>query len=181
MRALLRLLPWLLGALAVAVAVHLASVACLPQLVMERAMARMGAVNAIHHGPRATAERHGVVRPSPDLLYSVCPYDLSKAALFVGAPVPRDTYWSVSLFDDSTNNFYTLNDREVGNDREVALVLVDKHSPLVVRVGTDGAKPRAVSSPTTHGLVVFRTLVNDERRLGELDAIRRQARCRPLG
>ena len=87
-------LPYIAGALVTAVAVHLGTLYYLPHLVMDKAMTQMGAVNAIHHGLRATASKRGVVRPSPDLLYSVCPYDLSGGApLHVTAPVPPGTYW----------------------------------------------------------------------------------------
>ncbi|MGH6871071.1 MAG: DUF1254 domain-containing protein [Rhizomicrobium sp.] len=169
MRAL-RLLPWLLATLVVAAAVHVASVWYLPHLVMTRAMARMGAVNAIHHGARATAAIHGVVRPSPDLLYSVCPFDVSERPLHVIAPVPAGTYWSVSVFDDATNNIFVRNDSQTKGtvDFFIAGPHQDKEPAGEV-----------VHAPGVRGLVVFRTLVNDEHRFAELDAARRKAACVP--
>jgi uncharacterized membrane protein len=34
-----------------------------------------------------------------------------------------------------------------------------------------------ISAPSTKGLVLFRTLINDDARLAEIDAQRREARC----
>lgn len=171
---MVRWISWIVLVLAVAMVTHLASIHYLPHSVMNRAMARMGAVNTIHHGARATAEKQGVVRPSPDLLYSVCPFDLSRGPLHVTAPVPPGTYWSVSMFDSETNNFFVENDRQV-KDGKIDLV-----------VDGPGVQPTAflvlnrVDSPTRTGLVVFRTLVNDEKNLAAVDAARKKAKCEPL-
>lgn len=166
----MRWLPWILATLVVAMAVHVGSVWVLPHVVMSRALAQMGAVNAIHFGRRADASARGVVRPSPDLLYSSCPFDLSRGPLRVRAPVPRGSYWSVSLFDAWTNNFYVLNDRQAHG--WVDFILVGPHQdkqPL----------GHVVRAPTEHGLVLFRTLIDDENNFAALDAARRQATCAP--
>jgi uncharacterized membrane protein len=163
-------LPWILATLVVAMAVHLASVWVLPHVVMSRAIALMGAPNTIHHGTRADASSHGVVRPSPDLLYSTCPFDLSRGPLRVRAPVPAGTYWSVSLFDAETNNFYVLNDRQAHG--AVDFILVGPHQDKQPR-------GHVVRAPTERGLVLFRTLIDDETDFAALDAARRQATCAP--
>jgi uncharacterized membrane protein len=164
------MLLYIAATLAVATAVHLGTVWYLPNLIMDRAMAQMGAVNTIHHGQRATAAIHGVVRPSPDLLYSVCPYDLSKGPLFISAPVPAGTYWSVSLFDDATNNFYVRNDSQAKGSVELQVY-------YTTMAMTEGPQIQRVHSPSVRGLVVFRTLINDESKLVEIDAGRRKVRC----
>jgi uncharacterized membrane protein len=164
------ILLYVAATLVVAVAVHLGTVWYLPNLIMDRAMAQMGAVNTIHHGQRATAAIHGVVRPSPDLLYSVCPYDLSKGPLFISATVPPGTYWSVSLFDDATNNFYVRNDSQAKGS--VALQVY-----YATMAMTEAPKLQRVRSPSVRGLVVFRTLVSDESKLAEIDNARRKVRC----
>jgi uncharacterized membrane protein len=164
---------WIVGTLAVAVAVHIASVWLLPRGVMHIALHRMGSVNTIHHQPRVTAGSRGVVRPSPDLLYSACPFDLSSGALEVKAPIPPGTYWSASAFDADTNNFFAINDRTVGG-QPLELILLPP--------GREGEPPHiagqlVVHAPTMRGLVLFRTLINDEKNFVRLDAVRRQAHC----
>ena len=174
--------------LAVAAAVHLGTVWYLPNIIMDRAMAQMGAVNTIHHGQRATAAIHGVVRPSPDLLYSVCPYDVSKEPLRVAADVPKGTYWSVSIFDDATNNFFVLNDSQTHRTLTVVLFSPDAPDDNGVVATLSRADPahlqrenlRLVKAPTARGLVVFRTLVNNETNFTAIDAARHKSGCTPL-
>jgi uncharacterized membrane protein len=163
---------WIGAAIAIAVIVHVASVYALPHFIMNRAMTAMGVVNTIHHGKRADSDSRGVVRPSPDLLYSTCPFDLSKGPLRVRATIPSGTYWSVSAFDDGTNNFFARNDRQ-SHARTIQFVVVGPGPSNVPLPPHD----EIVISPTDKGLILFRTLVDDENDLARVDAIRRQATC----
>jgi uncharacterized membrane protein len=167
--------PFIVATIAIAALVHMGSVLTIPRLVMWRAtglMARNTGFNTMSHTVRATWQSRTIVRPSPDLLYSSCPYDLSAAgaALHVHASGMPDTYWSVSVFDASTDNIYVLNDRQAKNG-SVDFVLVGPNTGIL----NDG--PRQVWSPTTHGVVLFRTLVDDETRFAEIDAGRKHAAC----
>jgi uncharacterized membrane protein len=170
---------WTAATLAVAAVVHFGSMMYLPHFVMSRALAQMGAVNTIHHGRRADATSHGVVRPSPDLLYSSCPFDLSKGDLEIHAKVPQGTYWSVSMFDSNTNNFFVENDRQVKGSGVWLFVIPAKGFlvDLAAKGPPRGPMPVSVRSPTTRGLVLFRTLIADEKDFTALDAARRQATC----
>jgi len=99
---------WIAGALLIAAIVHVASLLLLPRLIMLRTMsvmARSASANTILHPPRSGARSRTVVRPSPDLLYSICVYDLRAAegAVRVSIHDMPDTYWSVSVFDADTN------------------------------------------------------------------------------
>jgi uncharacterized membrane protein len=165
------------GVLLVAAAVHVASVWALPTIIMSRTISRVGEAgwNTIRFGKRPDAGARGVVRPSPDLLYSTCAYDLSAGPLRVRSPVPRDTYWSVSLFDDQTNNFYVLDDRQAQAQKQsvVDFLVV----PAGAKVNSGGFK--VVRAPANKGLVLFRTLINDEHNLAAIDALRRKATCAP--
>ena len=167
--------PWVLGALLIAIVVHLLSLYAIPHLVMSRAIATMaqgGGFNRVAHAERATATSHGVVRPSPDLLYSACPFDLSSGPLLVRAHVPAGTYWSVSAFDAETDNFFVRNDLQVPGG-ELGLLI----EPPNARRTTAPKSLTPIVSPTLRGLVLFRTLINDEANFAELDAARRQTSC----
>jgi uncharacterized membrane protein len=164
-----RAIPWILAAIVLGAGLHVALIYALPHLVMMRAMTQLGTVNTIHHTARADATARTIVRPSPDLLYSDCPYDLSKGALRITAAVPPNTYWSVSAFDSKTDNFFMLDDRNVNG--AVDFVLIAKGM-----IANAGALP-VVISPTKHGVLLFRTLIDDETHFAALDKIRRQARC----
>ena len=165
---------WIVLTLVIAFVVHVASVRYLPHAIMHIAMDKMGAVNEIHHGRRVDEASRGVVRPSPDLLYSSCPFDLSKGTLEVKAPVPPGTYWSVSAFDTETNNFFALNDRQIGG-QPLELILLPTHGGQEPAMHIAGQL--VVRAPTERGLILFRTLINDDRNFATIDAIRRQATC----
>ncbi len=161
---------WIAATLAVAAVVHYFTLVATPGFIMNKVMMKMGPVNTIHHQGRVTAASRGVVRPSPDLLYSVCPFDLTDGALHVTAKVPPSTYWSVSIFDANTNNFFVKNDKQAKGsvDLMVMLPMTDVKMPS----GT-----QQVLSPSAKGLVLFRTLISDEKSFAAIDAVRRTANC----
>lgn len=173
-------------ALAVAFAVHVASVALIPRLVMHVALQRMSArgINTMIHSPRATSDSRAVVRPSPDLLYSACPFDLAKAgALRVSVSGMPKTYWSISIFDAATDNVFALNDSAARDgSAEVILAPMDaRHGagPGAAGIADRGRGTVRVYVPTARGLVLVRTLIDDEKRLSAIDSARRTARCAP--
>ena len=169
-----RLGSWLAVTLAIALLVHFGTLYALPRLVMRRALRTMGEPNSMHFGTRPTAASRIVVRPSPDILYASCPFDLSSWPLRVIASVPHSTYWSVSAFDSATNNFFVRNDREVTGD-SIELLLVRRGQTLPL---SDNALQRViVVAPSKRGLLLFRTVVDDDRHLSALEALQRQDRC----
>lgn len=176
MSAIRRNWMWLAAVLAVAAVVHVASVMLLPHVIMNRTMgaiAHRTGVNKMAHAPRPTAAARGIVRPSPDLLYSTCVFDVSGGPVRVHVSGMPDTYWSVSVFDNETDNFYVINDRQAKSGG------VDF---VIAAPGTraDRTKPPVVVAPSTRGLVLFRTLIDDDKRLAEIDAGRRHAACEPF-
>ncbi|HSZ74291.1 MAG TPA: DUF1254 domain-containing protein, partial [Rhizomicrobium sp.] len=137
-----------------------------------RAFSLLGAPNAMHHAPRVDANARTVVRPSPDLLYSECSFDLTKGPLRVNAVVPAGTYWSVSAFDSRTNNFFVLDDRTAKGGVDFVLAM----KGAAIHAGA----LRVVISPTEHGVLLFRTLINDDSHFAALDVTRRKANCKPF-
>ena len=127
-------------------------------------------VNTMVHAPRVTAASRHVVRPSPDLLYSICAYDVSEAPLRITASVP-DTYWSLSLYASNTDNFFVVNDRQVPS-KEMEIILI----------GPDMAAPKEETaqvavSPSERGVALIRMLVTGEDQFAHIQSIQRQARC----
>jgi len=165
---------WLAATLATALLVHFGTLYALPRLVMRRALKTMGEANSMHFGTRPTAASRVVVRPSPDILYAICPFDLSSGPLRVIASVPHSTYWSVSAFDAATNNFFVRNDREVTGD-SIELLLVRRGQTL--RLSDNALQRVMVFAPSKRGLLLFRTVIDDDRHLSALEALQRQDRC----
>lgn len=169
--------PWTLAALGLAAVVHVALVSAVPRVILSVAMHRMieqGGVNAAYFPPRADATSRAVVRPSPDLLYATCAFDLGGGPVRLTAEIPDAGYWSLSLFAANTDNFFVVNDRTAGG-RRVDVVLVRAGDAVTAPPGA-----RVVESPSGRGIALTRTLVDREERAPGLDAARRTFRCAPL-
>lgn len=165
---------WIAATLLVAALVHMASVYALPRAIMMLAMTRLGAPNTMHVGRRPDATSRAVVRPSPDLLYATCPFDLSKGPLRVTAPVPHANYWSVSAFDAATNNFFVKNDRQIaGNTIELLVVEHGQAWPPL-----DNALERIILfAPSEKGIILIRTVIDSDKQIPALAALLHAARC----
>jgi len=172
---MMRFVSWILFTLALAAVTHVIVVSQLPTFIMGRVMAAIGngAPGNITFSDRPDETARRVVRPSPDLLYSVCIYDVSKNPLRITTGAPQGTYWSVSLFADNTDNFYVFNDVKA-QGRPATIILIGQGQKVPPQA--DGATT-VISAPSARGLVLFRTLINDEARLSEIDRQRREARC----
>ena len=167
--------PYLLAAtLILGGIIHIATVLIWPGFIMDRLVSGIEeqvGTGVIAHAPRATSESRTVVRPSPDLIYSICAFDVSKAPLRISAPVPKDTYFSLSMFGDNSDNFFVVNDRQLLKET-VEVILVQNEDQVE---GLGGAP--IVVAPSDKGVVLFRTLIQSEDRFEELDVIRQQATC----
>jgi len=167
-------LVWLAATALLAGLVHLGAVVGVPRGIMIVVKRVTAAVPArIIHSDAVTASSRLVVRPSPDLLYSLCWFDVSRRPLQVTAAVPG-SYFSIAGYAANTDNFFVINDREIGAPR-VSLVLIREGTRHTPRGGE-----RIVASPTDEGVVLFRTLITDRAQLDRLRALQRQADCRPL-
>jgi uncharacterized membrane protein len=163
-----KIVPWLAVTLAIAAAAHLASLYAIPRLVMAHVLAPMGTTNTMNFIRRPDASFRMVVRPSTDLLYAQCPYDLSQGPLQVTSPVPAGTWWSVAAYDADTNNFYVRDDRQLYGRLQ-----------LVIRPPGDasGGNAHTIISPTTTGVVILRTLIDSDAHVPALDALRHRSQC----
>ena len=165
--------PLLFG-LVIAAASAWAAIATIPYGLMNVAIDRLrqGGINTMSHGNLATPARQPVVRPSPDLAYSSCPFDLSAGPLAIDvAPVP-DRYSSLSIFDGATDVVFVRNDVEAGGQPyRIILAREGQAVPAgaeVVRVGHD------------RGIALIRLLLREPSEIGELDAARRRSSCAPV-
>lgn len=127
------------------------------------------ALNRMSHGNLATPERQPVVRPSPDLAYSVCPYDLSAGPLAIDVvPVPG-RYSSLSIFDAATDAIFVRNDVEAGGK---------PYRIILAREGQDlPAGEKVVRTQHGRGIALIRLLLKEPAEIGALNAVRRQSSC----
>jgi len=170
-----RHLAWLAVTLIGAVAVHLASTWWLPNLIMQRTMSSIGGFagsNVFIHTPPPNAGARAVVRPSPDLLYSICILDLSAGPVRIRAAV-SEPYSSLSVFAANSDNIFVINDRQVTGDHFDAVLSMDDEP-----VDADGAQ--RVRMPSARGIALVRRVITDARQLEQIDALRYRSSCKPI-
>jgi hypothetical protein len=171
------LLPLLAGLAAAAIAWQGTLVAT-PYVLMSAAMKRIGnadgngRANVFAFGPMATADRQPIVRPSPDLVYSSCVFDLSQGGVLVDVePVP-ERYWSISIFDARTDVAAVRSDRDTGGKTaRLALLRKGQKAP---------AGYEAVELGYDRGIALIRILLSDAAEFEQIDAIRRKSKCRTV-
>lgn len=170
-------LRWVAVALLIGVAAHVVAIRAAPRVIMAFATqgaAQRGGWNRAYNPPLATAAARTIVRPSPDLAYTACAFDVAEKPLLIHAPLGDIGYASVSMFASNTDNFFVLNDRQAGAT-PIDLVLVGPRTPPFEADGR-----RVVQSPSDRGLVLFRRVVSDAAQGAAVERLRDATRCTPL-
>ncbi|NBT55041.1 MAG: DUF1254 domain-containing protein [Betaproteobacteria bacterium] len=170
--------------LATALIVHLLAVWATPRLIMNRLMTGpaaqdMNMLNQAAFLPAVDASARRVVMPSPDLLYSVCVFDVSAGPVRVRANPGLPSYWSIALYAANSDNFFVLNDRQAGA------------APVDMWLVSEGPNPRdpavppgarVVVSPSAQGFLLMRVLTaNYEAEKAVVEPARRTLQCSPGG
>lgn len=169
---------WIFPAIAaviVAVTAYQATLLATPYALMYAALQKIGdraQPNRFAFSPMSTADNQPIVRPSPDLSYSTCVFDLSKGPVLVDVtPVPG-RYWSVSIFDARTDVAAVRSDRYTkGKPARLALVKAGQKAP-------QGYDPVLVKYD--RGLALIRILLASPDEFPAIDAIRRKSTCRQI-
>jgi len=168
------LLPLLLAAIT-AWGAYQAALLLTPFALMRVAMSKADgllAVNSFGFGEMATADNQPVVRPSPDLSYSGCVFDVSQGPVLLDiAPVP-DHYWSISIFDARTDVAAVRSDRDTGGKpARLALLKAGQQVP-------QGYEP--VTLQYDQGIALMRILLVNPEEYPAIDAMRRKSTCRQV-
>lgn len=163
---------FLLVLLSTAVVTHLGTVLAAPYVLMDAAMDRISrhgkAVNQWSHPPRTSEKSRNVVRPSPDLAYSACVYDLKDGPVHVTVAAWTD-YMSVSMFQHNSDNFFVINDRQAPEGVDLMLIERGAAHPA-------GAK-LVVESPSRRGIILQRRVAPTQERFDLAAAARRNDIC----
>ena len=173
-----RLITFIVSALVLAVIVYIGALHALPNVIMNRVMAKVGgdgATNVFAHQPMPTDKARDVVRPSPDLAYSICIIDLSRGPVHIEVPLTKP-YTSVALYASNTDNYFVRNDRDsAGKSLDVIVLGPDTQKPENLPAGAE-----VVAAPTTKGLVLVRCVVESAAAFAAIDATRKNSVCAPL-
>lgn len=169
---------WLFPALVaiiMAIAAYQATLLATPYALMYAALQKIGdrtQPNRFAFSPMPTADNQPIVRPSPDLSYSTCVFDLSNGPVLVDVPPVPGRYWSVSIFDARTDVAAVRSDRDTqGKPARLALV---KKGQMVPK----GYEPVVVKYD--RGLALIRILLASADEFPVIDAIRRKSTCRQI-
>lgn len=172
MRGVLR---WVLVTAVLAALVHAAFVVALPYAIMRIVTQRApDGWNQASKPPLATAAARTVVRPSPDLAYTFCAFDVSERPLHVRAAV-GDAYTSVAMFAANTDNFFARNDQQT-RGAAIDVVLI---GPAAEPVDAGGRE--VVIAPSERGVVLVRRIVESGAHFAVVDAVRQADLCAPFG
>ncbi|MDO8423385.1 MAG: DUF1254 domain-containing protein [Parvibaculum sp.] len=167
-----------LSSLVLAAIVYTAALFALPSAIMSVAISKIGqggANNVFIHSPLPTSEARGVVRPSPDLAYSVCIIDLSKGPMHISVPLTAP-YTSVALYATNTDNYFVRNDRDTGGKSlDVIVVAPGAEKPAAIPEGAE-----LVEAPSAKGLVLVRRVVESADAFAAIDETRKSSVCAPL-
>jgi uncharacterized membrane protein len=158
----MKLLKWLLGILLCAWAGQYLLALLVPNLMMETLYAvgtkRLG-YNQLVVSQVPDESSRTVVRPSPDLLYASCIYNLEDGPIVIEAPIPA-RYWSMQFYQMNTDNYAGItNQRDerhrVGSVVKVTLISTDES--LANYTG------EVIQSPTQRGMVLLRASAIGDR------------------
>ena len=173
-----RIIQWLGAAVGVAFVLHVGIVWAVPRVIMSTAMERIGgdgALNTFSHPPRTTHEFRAVVRPSPDLAYSMCVLDLSDGPVMIEVPA-SDPYTSLALYSSITDNYFVRNNRQDGGlpEGETIRIVVSApgDTPADLPEGYE-----AVTAPANKGLALVRRVLENDGAMPRLDALRNRSVC----
>jgi uncharacterized membrane protein len=155
MKWLTKLLKWCLGVFLCAWVGQYLLALVIPNLVMEVLYQRGGAemdYNTLFVKPRPDETMRQVVRPSPDLLYANCIFNLEQGPLVIEAPVP-ERYWSMQFYQMNTDNFAGITNQRDESYRVGTVV-------KVTLIGPDN-KPgdysgEVIQAPTQRGIMLLR-------------------------
>jgi uncharacterized membrane protein len=140
----------------------------------ERWAKAAGGANKWAFLPIATADNNPTVKMSPDVLYSILSYDVSATPVRLSVPVSRDPFWSLTLFQANTDNYFGIDDRAVHGDSVQLFILGPNQSAPIPRGG------HAVASPTEKGIAIVRMVVSSPDKLEALDKLRKKAKAVPV-
>jgi len=173
-----RLVTFVVATFMLAAVVHVASVWAYPRIIMSVVMKKIGGnnpANAFTHMPLPTDKARGVVRPSPDLAYSVCIVDLTKGPVHIRVPLTAP-YTSVALYTTATDNYFVRNDRDTGG-KDLDLIVL---APGASKPADAPAGAEIVEAPTAKSLVLVRRVAESAAAYATIDHIRTKSICAPF-
>jgi len=119
------------------------------------------------YGPRYNAAK----RANPDSIISIMAYDLEKGPVRVSGLIwPR--YWSLSLYQQNSDNFFVINDRQLDKPEFNFLLALESHD-------TQNFNGERVFVPTSKGIMLIRRFASVKSDMPEILANQNDLYCGP--
>ena len=153
--------------------VHLSFISVFPQLKawsVSRQASENNNINTAFQRDLADSNSTQIIRPSADLLYGGCGYDVTYKPLIISTQLPS-TYWSVSFFSQNTDNFATINELNESGENLKIYLFGPNSKPSKV---SDGF---IVVSPSNKGLMLMRQFIGNGSNFDELYDIQDTLEC----
>lgn len=163
-----------LAALFAAAFAHFATIAAYPTFATGVARERLSGgpegVNQWRHAPRVTERSRAVVRPSPDLAYSSCVFDLWLGPVDIEVG-PSEGMWSLSLYGRDGTAFAVFTDIDHPEGVSVTLIRAGAAPPPGAGI--------TVQAPDREGIALMRRLAPDADAFIAAGAARQSDVCAP--
>lgn len=121
---------WIGAFIVVAAVAHIAILRAAPYMIMSKVIRTMGDRGMPLHrftiSPRITPQTQTIVRPSPDLAYSICRFDLTNGPIMISGAMWAG-YASLTIFDAQTNAVF-IGSLDSENSRQNSVVLTMRSS-----------------------------------------------------
>lgn len=113
----------------------------------------------------------------PNFHLAICPFDLSDGPLSVLA-ASSQTLWTLAVFNQQSQNVYSLNDRLVSGDKLELLLVSPLQLAELQEVGAKELEKRIVISlKQSQGFVLLRTFKHGMRKQGAVESFIKSAKC----
>lgn len=162
-------------------AAHFIVLSALPGRIISTVRERMieggAGVNQWRMSPQITPETQTVIRPSPDLAYTICLIDLSNGPVLIEAPAWPD-YGSLSIFNSNTDNVYVGSlDARMEDIPQTRRVLVGLDSHELYRFDQE-AEQLILRQP--EAIALIRRLAPTRDAWEEAASLMQESRCGPV-
>jgi uncharacterized membrane protein len=170
------------GAVLLGGILHIAATLAVPQLSQGNAFQRLREVlptNRMIVLPAPAPSKQFLPFMTPDALYAICRYDITKDPVTVVAAL-AEPGWALSLHTPQGDNFYVMPAQQAPRS-DVSLVVVpggDRVSEVPVARRT-GPLDTHIASPADEGLIVVRAPLKGLAWRAETEAVLRRASCTP--
>jgi uncharacterized membrane protein len=115
---MIRTIAWFLAAGLFAISVHIAYVMFIPREEMNQVIGESARIAGMNRFTVLSGEQqeHILNESGKTGLIGLCPYDLSRGRLVFDASLP-DAVWSFTVYSESGEDSYALNEVEAGTNR----------------------------------------------------------------